>query len=501
MRSLTLLLVLTLSISAHAESTTNPETLTERSQARAREVLDRAVTALGGAALLKSISAVRYQHEGESWERLQMATPLPPYEATRQQHAALLDLDDNRVRIDMRTRSTGADIHASVVVIAGSGTYYNHRTRSAAPMVASVANQYSTPFHRRLPQLLLRQALDNASTLRHLGRDDGGGKPQEVIAFVTPRGEQVSVYVDATSHLVSKGEVLYVDPLTGDEASEFAFADYARSGKHLIPRALTEREAGETIGKFTVQAEFDPALTAASFEVPREGYVDVEAQQPLKDEVQRLANGVFVMRNIAGSNQHSLAVAFTDYVLVVEAPGSSEGADKLIARIKETIPGKPIRYVAITHHHGDHIGGLRSFIAEGATVITTPGNREYIEAVARAPQFDRLREQPRKPQFQLINGGKHVLSDAANEVQLIDIGPNPHAREIVVAYLPRERVLFQADVFVMPYTKRPLHPAFEQTASFAKRIRELGLKVDHIVGVHGRSGTASEFSEMTKLEL
>ena len=501
MRSLIALLMLAAAVCVQAQDRGNPETLTERSQAKAREVLDRAATALGGAALLDAIHAVRYQHEGQSWERLQMATPLPPFDATTQQHTAVLDLEGNRVRIDMRNSSAGAEINATIVVIAGSGSYYNHRTRSVAPMPGSQIGLYSSAYYRRLPQLLLRQARDNASTLRHLGRDDNAGKPQEVVAFVSARGEQVSLYVDAATDLISKGEVLYVDPLSGDEASEFAFGDYVRTGKHLVPRTLSESEAGEPIGKFSIQAEFDPTMSAASFEVAHEGYVSVEPQQPLKEEVEQLADGVFVMRNIAGSNQHSLAVAFSDYILVVEAPGTSEGADKLIARIEQAIPGKPIRYVAVTHHHGDHVGGLRSFIAAGATVITTPGNREYIEALARAPQFDRLREHPRKPQFQIIGNGKHVFRDSGHEVQLIDVGPNPHAREMLVAYLPRERVLFEADVFIMPYTKRPLHPALAQTVSFAKRVRELGLKVDRIVGVHGRTGTAAEFTELTRLEL
>lgn len=501
MRLLAALFVLGLAVSVRAEEASNPETLTERSQASARAVLDGAVSAMGGATLLKSIRAVRYQHEGESWERLQMPTPLPPFEANAQQQTALLDLDNSRVRIDMRNRSAAADVNASIVAVAGTGSYYNHRTRSVTPMSAAQVNQYSGAFYRRLPQLLLQQALSNASTLRHLGHEESGGKPQEVLTFVTPRGEQVSLHVDAVSNLISKAELLYVDPLTGDEASEVAFSDYVRNGDHLVPRALTESEAGARIGSFRVEAQFNPSISAASFEVPQQGYVDVEPQQPLKEEVERLADGMFVMRNIAGSNQHSLAVAFRDHIVVVEAPGSSEGADRLIARIKETIPGKPIRYIAITHHHGDHVGGLRSFIAEGATVITTPGNREYVEALARAPLFDRLREHPRTPDIKVVNDRKHVLREAGREIHLLDIGPNPHAQEMLVAYLPQERVLFEADVFIMPYTKRPLSPAYAQTESFAKRIRELGLKVDRIVGVHGRTGTAGEFTEMTKLEL
>src|SRR5688572_19081594 len=53
----------------------------------------------------------------------------------------------------------------------------------------------------------------------------------------------------------------------------------------------------------------------------------------------------------------------------------------------------------VTHHHGDHIGGLRSFVAEGATVITTAGTRKVVERLVAAPHADRLAAQPRSPEF------------------------------------------------------------------------------------------------------
>jgi glyoxylase-like metal-dependent hydrolase (beta-lactamase superfamily II) len=165
------------------------------------------------------------------------------------------------------------------------------------------------------------------------------------------------------------------------------------------------------------------------------------------------------------------------------------------------MPGKPIRYIVISHHHGDHIGGLRSFIAEGATVITTPGNRAHVEALARAPQFDRLQAQPRKVEFLIIDKGKHVLRDSSRTLELFDIGPNPHAREMLIAYLPRQRLLFQADVFNMPYSPRPLTPVQALTRAFAERVRELGLEVERIVGVHGPTAKVSDFSALTGLEL
>jgi glyoxylase-like metal-dependent hydrolase (beta-lactamase superfamily II) len=215
----------------------------------------------------------------------------------------------------------------------------------------------------------------------------------------------------------------------------------------------------------------------------------------LKADVEKLADGVFVIHNVAGQNQNTMAIAFKDYVLAVEAPGSSDGAEEVIKRIKETIPGKPIRYIAVTHHHGDHIGGLRGFIAEGATVVTTRGNRSVIETMAAAPQADRLAKNRRKPEFLFLEGGKRVFTDGEQTVELIDVGPNPHAREMVIAYLPKQRIVFQGDLFFLPNNDAPVGPPQPTTVSFAKKVKEKNLIIERIASVHGRTATMADFEK------
>jgi glyoxylase-like metal-dependent hydrolase (beta-lactamase superfamily II) len=473
--------------------------LSERSYAQARAVLDRTIEANGGAEALRAIKVVRLNLEGDTFTRLQMTTPEPPFQGGRLQETLLLDLEQNRMRLDQKVSGAGFEGNVTIAIAAGQGTTYDHRVKSATPIpAAQTSQQQFIQYHRRLPSLLLRQALDRTTSLRYLGEDNFQGKPHDVVTFVMPDAVQIAVFVDRATNLVSKYELLFVDPFTGDEASEIHYGAYTKVGPYQVPTTFTNLQAGDAVSKFTMKAEINPAITDDSFKVAADGYAQANPVPPvLEQRVETLAPGVHVMHNIAGQNQNTMIVEFADHIVAVEAPGSSDGSDAVIKRVKELIPGKPIRYVAMTHHHGDHIGGLRSFIAEGATVITTPGNRGVVERTAAAPQNDRLRKNPKPAQILPIEKGKRVLSDATRTLELIDIGPNPHAREMVIAWLPAEKILFQGDLFFVPANNAPIGPPQPTTVAFAKKLKKLGLPVQRIASVHGATATIEQFNEAT----
>jgi glyoxylase-like metal-dependent hydrolase (beta-lactamase superfamily II) len=490
---------LVLLASAAVAGAENVETMTERSQEKARAVLDRAVEANGGAEALRAVEVVRLHLSGKTFPRLQMTTPAPPFEGGTFDETILVDLEKNRLRLEQKLGGFGFEGDTTIAIADGTGNVYDNRAKTITPVPAEQATQQQfIQYHRRLPNLLLRQAIDRTASLRYLGEDEFEGRRHEVVTFVMPDTQQVALYVDAATGLVSKYELIFVDSLTGEEASEIVFGNYRKIGNYQVPGSWQQRLAGEVSADYAVRVEINPAVADDSFKVAATGYTQVEpVPTNLEEKVDRLADGVYVIQNVAGQNQNTLAVGFADYVAAIEAPGTSDGADAVIAKIKELFPGKPIRYVAMTHHHGDHIGGMRSFVAEGATVVTTAANRPVIEAMAAAKQNDRLGKNPRKPEFLLLEDGKRVIEDGARRVELIDIGPHPHAREMVVAWLPKESVLFQGDLFFVPNNGAPFGPPQPSTAAFAKKLRELGLSPARVASVHGETATAEQFREAT----
>ena len=170
-----------------------------------------------------------------------------------------------------------------------------------------------------------------------------------------------------------------------------------------------------------------------------------------------LAPGVVLM---GGGSHNSLAVEFKDYVTVIEGPLNQQRSNAVIAEVKKTFPNKPIRYLVNTHHHFDHLGGVRTYVAEGATVITDARNRNFYNRVVLAPQPrslqpDRLSTRPFAPTGpgELAVQGftdQYTISDGNETIELYHVDGLNHSDNMLVAYLPKEKILVNADLYSPP---------------------------------------------------
>lgn len=159
-----------------------------------------------------------------------------------------------------------------------------------------------------------------------------------------------------------------------------------------------------------------------------------------------------------------------------------------IRLIKEQVPGKPIRYVVLSHFHGDHAGGLRAFIAEGATIITTSAASDIYERAVRRPHTlhpDRLRGSARRPQFEIVSG-KRVISDGSRQMVVMEVTSNPHADEMLVTWLPQERLMYVADLFLpLRLESFPSRAELPMAQFFVQWLDDQGLKPQQLFSAHG----------------
>jgi glyoxylase-like metal-dependent hydrolase (beta-lactamase superfamily II) len=333
-------------------------------------------------------------------------------------------------------------------------------------------------------------ALERSSRLRHIGSTNFDGRQHSVISYSNEDGLEISLYIDDKTGLLSKNEYLFTDPFTGDTVSEMVYTGYKQENGRTVPTGRRDLLSGEMVNdlKFA-DFRFNAALTDDNFKIP--AGLNAAAPAPAAQPFTKYSENVYTI-NAGGYNV--LAVGFKDHVFVMEAPMGDGVSRQAIAEIKKLFPGKPIKFIAVSHHHDDHAGGIRTYIAEGATLLAMPGERAFFEKVASSKftiEPDSLTLNPQPLKVELIKEGKRVLTDGTTTVELIDIGPGGHTDEMLVAYIPEEKLIFQGDLLNRPGNGDPA-TVNDSTVHFANWLDSNKLAVDRVIGVHGPPSTIEE---------
>ena len=215
-----------------------------------------------------------------------------------------------------------------------------------------------------------------------------------------------------------------------------------------------------------------------------------QAQFPNTVTVDKLGNGVYVL---GGGPANSYMVEFDQFVAVFEAPGSEERSLAVIEQIVKLAPGKPIRWLINSHQHFDHTGGLRAYNHIGATVVTHWKNYDFLnrDVINYVPRTLRPDMVSLWPPTELAEGyyfetvrENYVITDGTRTMHMHYVNPLQHVEGMLMAYLPRERMLLQADLV---NTVDPLPTTISgDQRSFLNAVRKLKLDVGQLVPMHGR---------------
>jgi len=224
-----------------------------------------------------------------------------------------------------------------------------------------------------------------------------------------------------------------------------------------------------------------------------------QATFPVRVETQKLAHGVYLM---GGASHNSVAVEFKNFVAVVEAPLDERRNLAVIEEIVKLIPNKPIRFLVNTHQHFDHIGGLRTYMHIGATIIThwknwNFYNKDVLNYAPRTLEPDMMTLWPPTEvaegyQYETVREN-YTLSDGTRNLHISYVQPLAHAEGMLIAYLPNEKILIEADLYDPPSTtptaaNRTLH----------NHVQRLGLDVTTIAPIHGRPVPWSDFLKVIR---
>ena len=288
-------------------------------------------------------------------------------------------------------------------------------------------------------------------------------------------------------NLVERVEYLAANSVIGDVPVEITYSDYADFGGVKFPRHIVEKWDGFETVDVTINDVRPNA--AVSLPVP-ENVAQAPAPPPLPDVVvEKVADGVW---SLYVPNTRSLAIEFADHIVMLEGPTSEARSLAVNETVRRLVPGKPIRYVANTHAHYDHAGGLRTYVAEGATVITHERNKAFYEQAWARPRTiepDLLAKSPRPATIETV-ADKRVLTDRSGRtVELYAMENSGHNANQLLAYLPKERVILYGDGYNPPARPDPRDPS--RTLEYAQQLYDnvLRLKLNpaRIAAVHSRA--------------
>jgi len=364
------------------------------------------------------------------------------------------------------------------------GGYRNVFNMALRPLEPQQMAGYKIEWDRDIAQFLAH-ALGNGSTI------EGVNKDQVVtLQFIDDTTYQVSM--DGATGLITTLEFTEDRNPYGDVAKVRTFSDYGDAGGVQLPFKETTQEMGEVTqvrewSSISINVELDEE----QFQIA-EGLEELAREIGQADTIHvipsELAEGVYFGESM---HMNNMWVEFEDFIAVIEGPTNEMHSLEVIRQIRETSGDKPIRYLITSHHHSDHTGGIRAYAAEGATVVTHANNEEVIrEILTRAHTLkpDSLAQSGLEPQIEVVEE-THTITDGNQTIELLHV-PNPHANGYLAIYLPKERLLFESDLFqvqgdrwqvVMDDTPR----LPEEGKALYEVVTEAGWRPQQIVPGHG----------------
>ena len=458
---------------------------------RAEALLQKAAQAMGAG----DLQSIQYSGSGYNFALGQSVNPLAPWPKfnvksyTRIINYVTASSQEEMVRTQFENPPHGGGAQPiigeqrQILAVGGSSTYaWNGAGPSATPNAAAAEERALQIW--LTPHGFIKAALSGAPALSV--QRSGGRTVQSVLCRVAGKFRLRGVINE--QNLVERVETHLPNPVLGDMLIATIYSDYKDIGGLKFPGRIVQEQGGF------------PVLDLVIGEVQRNAPADIQAPPSVvqaivtspRVEIQKLADGVWYL---TGGSHHSAAVEFTNYVVVIEAPQNEERSLAVIAEVKKLVPNKPIKYLVNTHHHFDHSGGIRTFAAEGSTIITHQMNRPFYLRASAAPRSlapDNLSKANKRMAIVTMLD-KRVITDGSRVLELHHIKGSRHNDGIIMAYMPKEKLLIEADVFTPGATNAPPPPTPNVfTVNLYENLGRLKLSVEQIAPLHGRLVTMGD---------
>jgi len=497
---------------------------------REQSLVSRAVDAMGGAERLAGIKTIAFKGTAKYWEPEQ--SDVPGGEARFANESNFSGI------IDGATRASRIDWVRNFAYPAPRTFNFSEVTTPEAGYVIGVdSNGRNAQNLKSSPPAHAMSGLRLATAQRELRRGGSGAlmlamqRNPERVQPASDIGSQPAVSFDGfivafdpATGLPSRVRSLDYDNIWGDVNYDVVYSDWRDVGGVKVPMSRKYELNGKTVTEVAfTDLQFNAPIDTSRLQIPAEvragapkpavrnvpyqwvirrqfigvymdsdnASYDTQASQGLR--LQEVAPGV---HQVQGGTHNSLVVEMSDHLIVMDAPVTDAQSMWLVGATRAQFPGKPIRWVVLTHHHMDHAGGVRGLLAEGGTLVVGQGAGAHFRRVLEAP-MTRNPDLPARsfhmnPILEVPES--HVMSDSAGRQVIVYVMDNPHAKGMLMGWVPHARLGYVTDI----WTPGPPLPAKPNPglASVVNTVKRAGLQPERFAGGHG---STADYQSLVKL--
>jgi len=509
------------------------------SSGQEQALVNRAVDAMGGAQALSGINTLIAKGTWKQWEPEQSDVPSGPMRFANE--ATFVTTQDRAIRTSRTdyvksfaypaprtfTFSEIVTPEAGTVIGVDANALPANTVKGDQPVHAMSGYRLATQQRESMRGTstgLLLAMKNNPDKVRSAADING----QPAVSYDAPSGVQYIVAFDPASGLPSRVRTLDYDNVWGDVNYDLIFSDWREFSGVKVPMGRRYEMSSSAMGAVRVITEstltdiqINPTVDRSRLQLPsavaaapkpatgnvpyqwviRRQFIgtymdsddvrfDKSATQSLR--LQEVAPGVM---QVQGGTHNNLVVEMSSYLVVFDAPVTDAQSLWVIEAAKARFPGKPISYVVMTHHHMDHSGGLRAFVADGATVVVGQGAAQHYKTVLSAPWT-------RNPDLKArdLSGAKivevadkYVLADGKREVAayLMD---SPHAKGTLMGYIPDAKLGFVTDIW-SPGPPLPPKPN-PGLVSVVNAVKKANIQPERFAGGHG---STADYASLARL--
>lgn len=499
----------------------------------------RAIAAVGGVEAMRALRSASLRGTLKHWEPEQSHTPGgQPRFAADASFELTLDFVNRRARTDWEKKfaypSPRTFKYTEVVtpdagyVIGIDSNGRNRQNLQSNPPAHTMSGLRLAATQREITRtspVLLLEMHDNPGRVQRLADQTINGVAYPSVQYASAQGGFIVMF-DRATDLPVRVRTLDYDNIWGDVNYDLTLAEWAPFGPVRVPLSQRYELNGRVVADIRwTQLTPNPQLNPAGMSVPeavrgtaarpatgnvpyqwvlRRQFIGtyLDSDNPSFDtlgggglRLNELAPGV---QHVVGGSHNALVVDMRDHLIVFDAPVSDAQSNWTIRAAQGKYGSKPIRYLVLTHHHMDHAGGLRAYMAQGATLVVGRGAAAHYRRVLAAPAF-------RNPDlgaydFSRANiievQDRHVMSDGKREVSA-HLTENPHADAMLIGYVADARIGFVTDIWspgAAPLPKQISSPL----AALVMAARRAGISPLRFAGGHGSTAEYAPLAGMAK---